>query len=288
MAEREDWTLFRTIDGLQQKAGVAASALRRLVLKEIADNALDTAAAIHYEDLGDGRYVIEDEGCGIDGTPEEIADLFSIRRPMRSSKLLRLPQRGALGNGLRVVAGAVLASEGSLVVATRNRRIVLKPMADGTTKVVKVTKAEHPVGTRIEIGFGAALPDDEEPFAWVEIASRVAGRGKAYEGHSSLILAHGTEPVRALIANLDGCTGGKAGEIVVAAGVGRKACQDINRHQASQLLTAARRATWTVRVSNRTQCPKLPSISRPQPARRRTVLSQLLVVKHPPARQVKL
>jgi hypothetical protein len=58
-----------------------------------------------------------DEGPGRDGEPEEIAELFSIRRPMRSSKLLRLPQRGALGNGLRVVAGAVLASGGALAVS---------------------------------------------------------------------------------------------------------------------------------------------------------------------------
>ena len=75
------------------------------------------------------KFFVEDTGPGLDGTPEEIADLFSIRRPMRSSKLLRLPQRGALGNGLRVVAGAVLASEGSLAVISRNRRIVLRPEA---------------------------------------------------------------------------------------------------------------------------------------------------------------
>ena len=43
----------------------------------------------------------------------------SIRRPFISSKLLRMPTRGALGNGLRVVAGVVLASGGRLVVATR-------------------------------------------------------------------------------------------------------------------------------------------------------------------------
>ena len=37
--ERQDWTLFRTVEGLQQKAGVPAKLLRRLVLKELADNA---------------------------------------------------------------------------------------------------------------------------------------------------------------------------------------------------------------------------------------------------------
>ena len=105
-------------------------------------------------------FFIEDDGPGLDGTPEEIASLFSIRRPMRSSKLLRLPQRGALGNGLRVVAGAVLASEGSLVVITRNQRIKLRPEANGSTTVVSVTAAKRPVGTRIEIGFGPALPNE--------------------------------------------------------------------------------------------------------------------------------
>jgi hypothetical protein len=45
--ERADWTLFRTVEGLQQKAGVTAKLLRRLVLKELGDNALDTGAERH-------------------------------------------------------------------------------------------------------------------------------------------------------------------------------------------------------------------------------------------------
>ena len=108
--EREDWTAFRTIEGLQQKAGVAKPKLARLVLKELTDNALDTGATAKVGELPKGGYFVEDAGPGIDGTAEEIARLFSISRPMVSTKLLRLPTRGALGNGLRVVAGAVLAS----------------------------------------------------------------------------------------------------------------------------------------------------------------------------------
>ena len=108
--ERPDWSLFRTVEGLQQKAGVAKSKLRRLVLKELVDNGLDEDAKVRVGVLQGGGYFVEDDGRGIDGTPEEIAQLFSIARPMVSTKLLRLPTRGALGNGLRVVAGAVLAS----------------------------------------------------------------------------------------------------------------------------------------------------------------------------------
>ena len=251
MFERQDWTLFRTVEGVQQKAGVPATLLRRLVLKEIGDNALDTGAEIKFGKVDADRFYVEDGGPGIDGEPEQIAELFSIRRPMRSSKLLRLPQRGALGNGLRVVAGAILASEGSLVVITRNRRIVLKPRENGHTTVVEVTAADYAIGTRIEIGFGSALPRDIDTLTWLQRANAAAGIGKSYDGRSSpfwydgaqfheLVLASGPQPVRSLIAELDGCSGGKAGEIVTAAGLERMACEEINREQAVRLLKAAR------------------------------------------------
>jgi hypothetical protein len=52
--------------------------------------------------------------------------------------------------------------------------------------------------------------------------------------------ASGTRPVRELIANLDGCTGGKAGEIVAGANLERAICRDLTFAQAVQLLEAAR------------------------------------------------
>jgi Topoisomerase 6 subunit A/Spo11, Toprim domain len=251
--ERADWTSFRTVEGLQQKAGVPASKLRRLVLKELVDNALDTGTSVaigerHSEE--GGGYFVEDEGPGIDGRPEQIARLFSIARPMVSTKLLRLPTRGALGNGLRVVAGAVLASDGFLVVTTGSRRIELHPERDGSTTVIAVTPVEFPLGTRIEIGFGPAIPEDADALYWAEEA-RYMVRGQTYVGKSSpfwydvpqfheLLSASGAAPVRELVARLDGCTGGKAGEIVTAAGLGRMACGEVNREQAASLLQVAR------------------------------------------------
>jgi hypothetical protein len=257
MAERPDWALFRNIDGLQQKAGVPAALLRRLVLKELADNALDAGSHIRAGASDANTFFIEDDGPGLDGGPEEIASLFSIRRPMRSTKLLRVPQRGALGNGLRVVAGAVLASEGSLVVTTRNQRIVLCPQADGSTTVVEVTAAARPVGTRIEIGFGPALPFDDEALMWARSADAMANEGSTYEGKTSphwydpvqfqeLLLAYGSSPLRGLIAQLDGCSGGKAGEIVSAAGLDRATCESVSRQQAKTLLEIACNAARNV------------------------------------------
>src|SRR6266849_2729696 len=142
--ERADWTSFRTVEGLQQKAGVTQSKLRRLVLKELTDNALDAGARVRIGQLPDGGYFVEDGGSGIEGQPEEIARLFSIARPMISTKLLRLPTRGALGN----------------------RRIELRPERDGSTTVVSVTPVDFPIGTRVEIGFGPAIPEDANALSW--------------------------------------------------------------------------------------------------------------------------
>src|SRR5262245_31290116 len=51
--EREDWALFRTPEGLQQKAGVPKSKLIRLVLKELADNGLDEGGQVRVGKLAD-------------------------------------------------------------------------------------------------------------------------------------------------------------------------------------------------------------------------------------------
>jgi Topoisomerase 6 subunit A/Spo11, Toprim domain/Histidine kinase-, DNA gyrase B-, and HSP90-like ATPase len=244
--QREDWWLFRTLDGLQQRAGVPKSKLRRLVLKELADNGLDAGAKVRVGE-NEGGFFVEDDGPGID--PDEVADLFSISRPMASSKLWRLPTRGALGNGLRVVAGAVLASQGKLTVMTRNRRIELRPERDGSTTVTKITPVDFPVGTRVEISFGKDLPEDSSALSWARAA--INFWGKSYNGKTSpwwydaaafheLLSAAGPRPVRELVANLDGCSGARAGEIVAEAKLGRALCESVTRAQSDKLLTVAR------------------------------------------------
>jgi len=245
--QREDWVLFRTVEGLQQRAGVPKAWLRRLVLKELADNGLDNNAHVRVGKNGAGGYYVEDDGSGID--PDDVAGLCSIARPMVSTKFLRLPTRGALGNGLRVVAGAVLASQGSLVVITRNRRITLRPERHGSTTVLSMEPVDFPVGTRVEISFGEELPDDPDPFRWARAAINFAG--VSYEGRTSpwwydqahfheLLSASGSRPVRDLVASLDGCSGAKAGEIVARAGLSRTICESVTRAQSDKLLAVAR------------------------------------------------
>jgi hypothetical protein len=156
-----------------------------LVLKELADNGLDTGAIVTVGEIADPErlgYFIDDRGSGLD--PDEVAEPFSIGRPLMSTKLLRLPTRGALGNGLRVVAGAVLASDGLLIVTTRDVRLELRPERDGSTSILSRTKVARPVGTRVEIGFGPALPEDANAPLWAKVAIHLA-QGTGYAGQSS-------------------------------------------------------------------------------------------------------
>jgi hypothetical protein len=183
--QRDDWVMFRTLGTLGQKAGVPVERLPMLTARELVDNALDAGGACCFGKL-DGGYFVDDNGPGLPGTDEEIAGLFSVRRPMTTSKLIRLPMRGALGNGLRVVAGAVLASGGRLVVSTRGRTLQLQPQEDGSTRVVGSEPYEEPDGARVEVFFGPALADkDANLFAWCHRAQELAHRGKPYKGRTS-------------------------------------------------------------------------------------------------------
>lgn len=115
MFERLDWTLFIDRATLPQRAGCMPNELGRVVLKELVDNALDTGANVTLDraDLDEDiiGYAVADDGPGID--PVEVPRLFAVNRPLRSSKLKRLPLRGMLGHGLRVVMAPSPRSAGT-------------------------------------------------------------------------------------------------------------------------------------------------------------------------------
>jgi hypothetical protein len=143
MLERADWKLFIDPSTLPQKAGCQPHELRRVVLKEIVDNALDNGAHVTIDRVDQGDligFVITDDGLGIDpGVPR----LFSVNRPLRSNKLKRLPLRGMLGNGVRVVVGAVSAFGGYISVTSSGRRRTLAiDRATGSTNVIQDDPAE--------------------------------------------------------------------------------------------------------------------------------------------------
>lgn len=180
----EDWELFCNAGTLSQKAGIPRDKIGFLVAKELADNALDIG---NIEDLGyieedsDGGacFYIKNDGAGIPGTDRDIANLFSVKRPLLSTKRIRLPQRGALGNGLRVVAGAIISFGGSLEVSTNGRTLKLFPRETGETLFERVGDYTDN-GTLIKVmvkSFYNVLP-------WAQMATCLTG-GEAYKGKTS-------------------------------------------------------------------------------------------------------
>jgi hypothetical protein len=180
--EREDWQLFLDAETLPQKAGCHPDDLERLVLKELADNALDAGAevAISYDAP---FWRIVDDGPGL--STKQIPSLFSVNRPLRSSKLKRLPTRGALGNGLRVVAGAAAALDGALMVESRGHRLTLTiDRSTGQARVVHDEPVPHVAGTAVTI----SLPFGDGRYGNPDLAEqavRLAQYGEPYSGPSS-------------------------------------------------------------------------------------------------------
>ena len=154
---RRDWALFLDPYRLPQKAGCRADQMRALALKELTDNGLDHAANVTLTQIDKDTWSVADDGPGMDS--ERIATLFAVDRPLTSTKLLRRPTRGAVGNGLRVVTGAAIASGGALWVESRGRRFEIRVhLGTGRTEAVEVAcNAPTSIGTKVTIRFGTAM-----------------------------------------------------------------------------------------------------------------------------------
>jgi hypothetical protein len=171
---RQDWALFVQPDRLAQKAGCAMRHLRRMAVKELADNAADASGEVTVEQRDENTVRVADRGPGLDR--DRVLELFAIDRPMTSSKLLRRPTRGAIGNGLRVVTGAVLGSGGTLTVESRGRSFRVEvDRATGATRIAAENASEVTVGTAVTACFGPGLPADPDVLAWARVAAALAG-----------------------------------------------------------------------------------------------------------------
>ena len=267
---RPDTLQFGSIEGVQRMAGVSRYRLRRLIAKEVVDNALDQCdrvgrpgeVSILRED-GD-RYIVSDQGRGIPGNAEVLADLFSSGRAMLSAKFLRLPERGALGNGLRVVVAAVALCGGTIIVEAHGRRTVLRPRRVGPTEVVQVTAAGREVGTLLEYSLSAEIiPPDIGDLADAKAAIALARAARpAFQRRpsphwldaDSFAETFATiEPVettvRQVLERLDGCTGATAGKLAAPYGKNRR-CRDLRESEVAALLDAAQAAARRVKPRN--------------------------------------
>jgi hypothetical protein len=174
--ERDDWQLFLDPATLSQKAGCQPDELPALVLKELVDNALDAGAHVTLTQSADGaHWIVSDDGPGIDH--DQAPELFAVNRPLRSSKLVRLPTRGMLGNGLRVVT----AWARTLTVDTRGVRLVLA--VDPTTgRTVVTDRVAIPKVSGLRVTVPVADDPNADHLARQTLA--LAGHGTVYAGPS--------------------------------------------------------------------------------------------------------
>ena len=164
---REDWQLFLSPQTLGQKAGCPQDRLRRMALKELADNALDAGSeSVTVEEIDENTFAVADAGPGL--SRSEIESFFAVSRPMTTSKLWRAPTRGTLGNGLRVVTGAAHASGGTLIVESRGERHEITIDTTTGKAVLTTSSSSVDVGLKATISFGSSLPPDDKTMCWAE------------------------------------------------------------------------------------------------------------------------
>ncbi len=264
---RPDTTLFTTLDGLTKQTGEPAERLRRLMCKELADNALDACDAAGrpgqatIEKRGNDTYVVTDRGDGIDS--DDLAGLFTVHRPMVSTKYLRKPERGALGTGLRIAVGCVVAAGGTVEVITRGKRTVLRPRRVGPTEMVTVSSALDATGTTLIVNLGPAIPDDDDDLSLAKAAIEIAicAAGTPYARQPSphwldsiaffevlMLIEPDTVTVRQIVEMFDGCSGARGGKLAAPFGKNRLARSMSEADAAALLLsmqTAAREVKHT-------------------------------------------
>ena len=132
---RTDWSLFLDPGVSLAEGDRQRKDLRRLALREWSITEADAGAEVTiYQEVTAGSSLTTAPGMN----PDDVARLFSVNRTLVSSKQLRLPTRGMVGNGLRVVMGAIAAFEGNLTVTTRGRHMRLA--VDRETGLTDVTE----------------------------------------------------------------------------------------------------------------------------------------------------
>ena len=264
---RPDTLQFASLEGLGRMAGVSPQSLRTLITKEVVDNALDEmdriagdpgSVAVRRE--GEDTYIVEDDGGGMPQNLAVLRDLFSTNRPMVSGKFLRRPSRGLLGNGLRVMVGAVALSGGTITVESHGWSTRLQPRRVGETDVIFQRDTTRTTGTRLEFTLGTIIPRSDDDLTNANEAidiSRVAGPPYArLPSPHWLDLDHFTESlatiepaettVRQLIERLDGCSGAAAGRLAEPFGKGRT-CRSMREPEIAGLLERMQASARVVR-----------------------------------------
>ena len=230
--KRHDFQIY--ISNLSQRAGVPTGKIRKLVLKELVDNALDEMdrvgrpGEVTITQDAEHTYTVTDQGRGFADTPEELARRFSLDKAMTSSKQWRRPTRGCVGNGLRVIVGSVVSDGGRIIIKTRDRQITLRPRLDGTTAIEDVQAIDWPKGAAVTIEIDPSYYARGDTLDWANVAIELARRsGEPFARKPShwwydrdhlalnMLSAIGAEYTLAgFVSQLDRCTSREVGQLV--------------------------------------------------------------------------
>jgi hypothetical protein len=240
--QTEDWRLFLDPTTLPQKAGCQPDELAGLVLKELVDNALDAGAQVTLSNDG-AHWIVADDGSGIE--PDQVAELFAVNRPLRSSKLIRLPTRGMLGNGLRVV----MAWARELTVETRGVRLTL-----AVNDVTGRTVVQRRETIAMAPGLSVIVPGDDDGMVdgLARLTLALADQGTVYAGPSQPHWYGPQDMARLLQAAPDYVTAAMVIHdlgLVPPSSVGSKRAHDLaaDLDEIAGLLRAMQRGTKTIK-----------------------------------------
>lgn len=221
-----DWQQFQSLNTLCQKAGASRGQLGDIVMKELIDNAYDAAGIggqVTCKIHNIQSFTVQNSG---DGIPlDQVQSLFSFNRPLTTSKLMRLPSRGALGNGLRVVIGAVYASNGRLIVETQGQKVQVIPQVDGFSVIERLGESDG-IGTAVHVELGGDVRLGAL-YYWMPKFLELFSNGDYYKGKTSahwydastffsLCRAYQGNLVD-LVAAFDGCSGKKSWQLAKGA-----------------------------------------------------------------------
>ena len=148
--EQQDWMRFLTSEGLAEKAGCPKSMFTKMIVKEFADNAADIGDYKYKIDLTNQIVAIKNGGDGI--SPDEVRRIFSIKRPLRSSKHWRRGERGALGNGIHAALAGCRICEVELDVISQGYNHSVALQNDGEVEI-KTSDHKPTQGTIVVLRF---------------------------------------------------------------------------------------------------------------------------------------
>jgi hypothetical protein len=173
--------------------------------------------------------------------PADVPVLFCVNRSLVSSKLRRMPTRGALGNGLRVVVGAVAACEGSLTIETRGRQLALAVcQRTGRTLVTSDEPIPPAPGLTVRIGLGPTVLSDA---VLADDTAQVAATAASHYDGPSCPWWYGPRDLHRLFARAMPADTATVGSVIASLGLeydDERLAGTLDQHEAGNVLERLR------------------------------------------------